>query len=257
MPLFVVAFSCICTTTGCAQIARQLNVRFEERLAERTRIAQELHDTLLQGFLSASMQLHVTADCLPDESPAKAPLGRILELMARVIEEGRNAVRGLRSSQDSLDLEQAFSKSSKRSRRRRILLSVSLSRGFTQPASAGSRRGISNRPRSMLNAFRHSRASPVEVHLGYTGHLLRVRVRDNGCGIDPRVLRSGRDGHWDFRACGSGPRESAPSLMFGAAQLAAQRFSYRCQGTVPSRVLPQSALFYRFPGLGRSTRRGD
>ena len=56
------------------QVARQLNVRFEERLAERTRIAQELHDTLLQGFLSASMQLHVAADRLPDDSPAKASL---------------------------------------------------------------------------------------------------------------------------------------------------------------------------------------
>ena len=49
-------------------------MRFEERLAERTRIAQELHDTLLQGFVSASMQLHVAADALPEDSPAQAPL---------------------------------------------------------------------------------------------------------------------------------------------------------------------------------------
>ena len=41
------------------QMSRRLNVRFEEQLAERTRIAEELHDTLLQGFLSASMQVHV------------------------------------------------------------------------------------------------------------------------------------------------------------------------------------------------------
>ena len=47
---------------ACCQVARGLNVRFEERLAERTRIAQDLHDTLLQGFVSASMQLHVAAD---------------------------------------------------------------------------------------------------------------------------------------------------------------------------------------------------
>jgi hypothetical protein len=55
-------------------LTRQLNVRFEERLAERTRIAQELHDTLLQGFLSASMQLHVAVDRLPADSAAKSPL---------------------------------------------------------------------------------------------------------------------------------------------------------------------------------------
>ena len=48
----------------------------EERLAERTRIAQELHDTLLQGFLSSSMQVHVAADRLPEDSPSKPILER-------------------------------------------------------------------------------------------------------------------------------------------------------------------------------------
>ena len=84
-------------------------MRFEERLAERTRIAQELHDTLLQGFLSASMQLHVADDHIDADSPAKPFVGRVLELMGRVIDEGRNAVRGLRlSNKASEDLEQAF-----------------------------------------------------------------------------------------------------------------------------------------------------
>jgi len=54
------------------QMAIRLNVRFEERLAERTRIAQELHDTLLQGFLSASMHVHVAADRLPPRRAGKA-----------------------------------------------------------------------------------------------------------------------------------------------------------------------------------------
>ncbi len=80
------------------QLARQLNLRFEERLAERTRIAQELHDTLLQGMVSASMQLHMAVDRLPADSPAHRPLGSVLELMKRVVEEGRNTVQGLRSS---------------------------------------------------------------------------------------------------------------------------------------------------------------
>ena len=90
-------------------MARQLNLRFEERLAERTRIAQELHDTLLQGFVSASMQLHVAVDRLPDDSPAKPSLDQGHDLMGRVIDEGRHAVRGLRSpSGDADDLERAF-----------------------------------------------------------------------------------------------------------------------------------------------------
>src|SRR4029077_6144712 len=91
-------------------LTKQLNVRFEERLPERTRLAQELHDTLLQGFLSASMQLHVANDQLDVASPAKPLVNRVLQLMGRVIDEGRNAVRGLRTSnRDFVSLEQALS----------------------------------------------------------------------------------------------------------------------------------------------------
>src|SRR2546429_7122698 len=92
------------------RLTKQMNMRFEERLPERTRIAQELHDTLLQGFLSASMQLHVVNDRLAADSPEKPLVNRVLELMGHVIEEGRNAVRGLRTSRlRSPGLEQAFS----------------------------------------------------------------------------------------------------------------------------------------------------
>jgi signal transduction histidine kinase len=61
------------------QTTRQLHLRFEERLAERTRIAQELHDSLLQGVISASMQLHVAVDRLPDDLPTKPSLTRVLQ----------------------------------------------------------------------------------------------------------------------------------------------------------------------------------
>ncbi|HET7286228.1 MAG TPA: histidine kinase dimerization/phosphoacceptor domain-containing protein, partial [Pyrinomonadaceae bacterium] len=61
------------------QVRTQLNLRFEERLAERTRIAQDLHDTLLQGVISASMQLHVANEHLPADSAAKPIVGRVME----------------------------------------------------------------------------------------------------------------------------------------------------------------------------------
>ena len=91
------------------QLARRLNVRFEERLAERARVAQDLHDTLLEGVVSASMQLHVAADQVAPDSPAKSALDRVLQLMGRVVDEGRNAVRGFRApAADANDLERSL-----------------------------------------------------------------------------------------------------------------------------------------------------
>jgi signal transduction histidine kinase len=94
------------------QATRQLNLRFEARLAERTRVAQELQDTLLQGVISASMQLHVAVDRLPEDLPAKPSLCHVLQVLGQVLEGGRNALNHLRSSagSDSLDVEQAFSR---------------------------------------------------------------------------------------------------------------------------------------------------
>jgi signal transduction histidine kinase/ligand-binding sensor domain-containing protein len=180
------------------RLSAQLNLRFEERLDERARIAQELHDTLLQGVLSASMRLHVAVDQLPEDSPAKKSLASILDLMKQVTEEGRNAVQGLRSSDGVLlDLPQAFS-------RIRDDLALADDVEFRVIVDGNTRRlhpilrdevyRIGRE--ALVNAARHSQAKSIEVEVEYTDKQLRVLVRDNGCGIDPGVLRSGREGHW-------------------------------------------------------------
>jgi signal transduction histidine kinase/ligand-binding sensor domain-containing protein len=193
-----------------SHLTNQLNVRFEERLSERTRIAQELHDTLLQGVLSASMQLHVASDRLPADSPARQPLNRVMELMAQVSREGRNAVRGLRAARDeSQDLEQAF---------------LRLPRELAAPEEIKFRVIVDGRQKvihpilrddvyrigreAVVNAFRHSRADAIEVELDYESSELRLLVRDNGCGIDSAVLKSGRHGHFGL----TGMRERAERL---------------------------------------------
>ena len=189
------------------RLTRLLNVRFEERLAERTRIAQDLHDTLLQGVLSASMQLHVADEQLPDASPAKPLVGRVLQLMTQVVEEGRTAVRGLRSGAgDSTDLAEALS---------------AIRHDFASSEGAEYRISVTGEPRplhplvrdscyrigreALINAFRHARARTVEVEIDYGDRGLRLTVRDDGAGIDPEVLSSGRPGHWGL----SGMRERA------------------------------------------------
>ena len=180
------------------QLTRQLNERFEERLAERTLIAQELHDTLLQGFLSASMQLDVTVDQLPADSLVRPRLGRVLDLMRQVIEEGRNALGGLRlANKNSQEIEQAFS---------RIQQELMIGEDI------GFRVIVEGLPRSLhpivrdevyrigreavVNAFRHSQAKNIVVEVSYLENQLRLLIQDDGCGIDSEVLQSGRDGHW-------------------------------------------------------------
>ncbi len=184
------------------QLTNRLNVRFEERLAERTRIAQELHDTLLQGFISASMQVHVAADGLPADSRAKPTLIRALELMGQVIEEGRNAVRGLRSSRSvSLDLEHAFSRIqqeliSETKNSEPIGFRVIVD-GLARPLHPVLRDEVYRIGReALINAFRHARAKSIELELMYSASHLRILVRDNGRGINPEVLKSGLDGHY-------------------------------------------------------------
>jgi signal transduction histidine kinase/ligand-binding sensor domain-containing protein len=180
------------------QLTKQLNVRFEERLGERTRIAQELHDTLLQGFLSASMQLHVATDRLPPESPSKPALKRVLQLMSQVIEEGRNAVQGLRSPQSaSMNLENAFAQV-------QTELAIEDDVGFRvivdgqpRPLHPVLRDEVYRIGReALVNAFHHSRAKSIEIELEYAASRLRLLVRDNGRGIDPQTIQSGREGHW-------------------------------------------------------------
>jgi signal transduction histidine kinase len=188
----------------------QLNVRFEERLAERTRIAQELHDTLLQGVLSASMQLNVANDQIEENAPFKPLVTRVLELMGRVVDDGRSAVRGLRVSRDGTQaLDQAFSRVPQE-------LAVQGSANF-RVITEGPQRTLHPVIRdevyrigreALVNAFRHSEAKNIEVELEYATHELIMRVRDDGRGIDPHVLQTGREGHWGL----SGMRERAGKI---------------------------------------------
>jgi ligand-binding sensor domain-containing protein/signal transduction histidine kinase len=180
------------------QLTKRLNVGFQERLAERTRLAQELHDTLLQGVLSASLQLDVAEEQLPEDSPTKPLLKRVLQLMSTVIEEGRNALRGLRTTESgNQSLETAFS----RLRQEFPLDSKTDYRVIVDSVTRPMRPLIRDEVycigrEVLLNAFMHAHANRIEVEVEYASKHLRVSVRDDGRGIDPQVLHSGLEGHW-------------------------------------------------------------
>ena len=227
------------------QATRKLNVRFEERLAERTRVAQELHDTLLQGVLSASMQLHVAVDQMPADSPAQPALNRVLQLMGQVVEEGRNTVRGLRSPSESADdLEHSFSRIPQELGIQQEIDFRVIVEGPALPLQPAIRNDVYSIGReALVNAFRHSRASNIEAELEYAANQLRVLVRDNGCGIDPDVLDSGRDGHWGL----SGMRERAERIG-GKLKVS----SRAARGTEVELRVP-GRLAFEAPGSNRSS----
>jgi PAS domain S-box-containing protein len=185
---------------------RRENVRLEER----TRIAQELHDTLLQTFLSASMQLDIALDVLPAESSAKPLLNRILEIMRRGIEEGRSSIKGLRSSESgATELVKALTGVQQELPVRQDIDFCVRVAGRQQTLSPLVEQETYRIGReALLNALSHSGAARVECELEYADHCLQMRIRDDGIGIDPQVLNSGREGHWGL----AGMRERAARL---------------------------------------------
>lgn len=156
------------------------------------------------------MQLHVANDQLEQDSPAKPIVGRVMQLMGQVIEEGRDAVRGLRSTSGNADdLETAFSRAGQEFGNERVKdcrVIVEGTRKQLHPVIRDEAYRIGRE--ALANAFRHSSASKIEIEIEYANKNLRVLVRDDGTGIDPEVLESGRDGHWGL----PGMRERAESI---------------------------------------------
>ena len=192
------------------QLNRELGLRLEEQLRERARIARELHDTLFQGFLGASMQLHAAVERMPEDSPSKPPLSRALCLMQRVIDEGRDVLQGLRSARlASMSLEEALSSvrdefTPSGGVRFRIFV-----KGQTKALKPVVREQIYLIGReALVNALRHSKATSIEAEVEYLPRRLRVVVRDNGCGIDRHLVRPGRHAPWGM----IGMRERAGSI---------------------------------------------
>jgi len=178
-------------------LTKKLNLRFEERLAERAQVAQELHDTLLQGVLSASMQLHVVIDGLPQDASVRPALNRVLQMMGQVIDEGRNTLRGLRSSIESgHDLKDALSQIPLELGQTGANFRVVVE-GKSLPLRPEIRDDVYRIGReALMNAFRHSRARNVDLRLEYGATRLKLVVLDDGCGIAPEAIKKRRDERW-------------------------------------------------------------
>ena len=185
------------------QLDNQFEMTLEARVSERTRIARELHDTLLQSFHGLMLRFQTVSQLLPERPvDAKEKLDSAIEQAAEAITEGRDAVQGLRDSTvQNNDLALAISTLGEE---------LSADSPDHQPlfrvAVEGESRNLHPIVRDEIykiaaeavrNAFRHAQARQVEVEIRYDNEQFRLRVRDDGTGIDPAVLsHQGSEGHY-------------------------------------------------------------
>ena len=198
------------------QIAQEFNSRMNERVNERTRIARELHDTLLQSFQGLMLRFQSARNLLPAD-PAKAveALDGALDRADQAIVEGRDAIQNLRSSttvtnelaQAMRALADEFTEGAK-AESGSATLRVS-TEGTPQDLHPILRDDVYRIAREAIrNAFLHAQASHIEVVIAYGSSDLRVSIRDDGKGIDPQDLNAGRARHWGL----PGMRERAREI---------------------------------------------
>jgi signal transduction histidine kinase len=193
------------------RLAVQMQGRIEERLTERERIARELHDTLLQGFQGLVLRFQAVATTIPSTDPSRTLMEDALARADDVLVEGRDRVRGLRGAASAVgDLAAALAQFGEQ---------------LARDASAEFSVVIEGEPRALhpvvrdeaywigrealVNAFHHAEARRVEVEIAFGSRDLRLRLRDDGRGLEPEVLKKGgRAEHWGL----PGMRERASRI---------------------------------------------
>ena len=195
------------------QLRHRFEITLEARVAERTRIARDLHDTLLQSFQALLPLFQAAIYKLPEGAvDSRTTLEAAVGQASQAISEGRDAVQGLRmSTMENNDLAVAI---------RTVGEELAAAENEQTPTSFEVL--VEGTPRSlhlilrdeayrlaveaMRNAFRHAAAQNVEAQIRYDEKYFRIRVRDDGKGIRPEVLRGeGPEGHYGL----TGMRERA------------------------------------------------
>lgn len=223
------------------QMAHEFNTGLEARVEERARIARDLHDTLLQSFQGLLLRFQTAANLLPARPlDAQQKLESAIELTAQAITEGRDAVQGLRQTTLVNDLAMTLN-----------ALGQELGADHAGRSSVGFCVELEGTPRNLhpilrdevyrigaealRNAFRHAQARQIELEIRYDNRLLRLRVRDDGKGIDPKVLaEGGREGHFGL----NGMRERA-KMIGGKLDV----WSERTSGTEVELSIPASKAY--------------
>jgi signal transduction histidine kinase len=220
------------------QIRRQFSMQLDARVAERTRIARELHDTLLQSFQGLLFSLRAVLRTVPPAAPeTREALGGIIEQASRAVTESRDAVQGLRASametNDVVDTIRRLTRELAAEVAHRPAPSVRIElQGAPRVLHPIVRdEAVRIAHEALRNAFRHAQASEVEIDIRYDQRQFSLRVRDDGKGVDAAVLDAGgREGHFGLR----GMRERA-DLIGGKVRIwSAPEIGTEIELTVPA-----------------------
>ncbi len=238
------------------QIAREFNVQLDARIAERTGIARDLHDTLLQSFQAALIEFQAARNLFSKGREEAFPtMDSAIDTAQGAIVEGRDAIQGLRSAvvpeshlEDLLKTAGQELASSGLSNGNRPAFQVTVE-GTAQALSPVLQDEIYQIGREALrNAFRHARASRIEAEIRYDNRVLRLRIRDDGKGIDRKVLEEGvRPGHWGLQ----GVRERAKRIGGQLVIWSEEGAGTEVEVAVPSRIAYVSSPARRRFGLFR------
>jgi signal transduction histidine kinase/ligand-binding sensor domain-containing protein len=238
------------------QATARLNVRFDERLAERTRIARELHDTLLQTVQCSKLVADDALDKSDDMVHLLGVMKRLSVWLGQATQEGRAALNSLRTSTvETNNLADDLRKATGEcplDKSVEIRFSVTGCTRDMHPIVRDEIFWIGYE--AIRNAREHASASELEVTLTCAQDLT-LRVSDNGIGMERVVLTEGREGHFGLQ----GMRERAERIS--------SKFTLNStpnSGTVMTLVVPGNVIFRKasatrferfknFFGLDRST----
>ena len=193
------------------QVTLRLRGRMYERLAERERIARDLHDTFFQGIQGLLLRFHTATSQLGKEEPARRIFEETLKQSDQVMLEGRELVLDLRATaSEQNDLPTAFSNFGEGMRRGSSCdFKVVVNGAIRSLHPVVFEELFKIGKEALSNSFRHSGAHSIEAELNYVWNELRIRIRDDGTGIDSTILRQGhRDGHFGL----PGMRERAQKV---------------------------------------------
>jgi signal transduction histidine kinase len=192
------------------QIAGRIQGRLQERVAERERIARELHDTLLQGFQGLILRFQSVANRMPPGEPLRQLMEQELEGADEVLAEGRDRVRDLRTTDSGANLAESLAAVMDRlslDNSPKLRLTEEGAPRELHPIVRDEIMQIVNE--AIFNAVQHAKAEQIEVLIAYHRSELRVQVRDDGVGIAPEILdKGGRRDHFGL----TGMRERAARM---------------------------------------------